>query len=79
MRNAACSRDRGRIANTEGDTAVQLETACRAGIVLGAGDASHRIDAAARGPAPGPRLRARACRASAGAASPRRTSTCASA
>ncbi|PRH31004.1 hypothetical protein C6T71_02540 [Burkholderia multivorans] len=78
MRNAVCSRDRGRIADTEGDTGVQLETACRAGIVRGADDASHRIDAAARGLAPGPRLRARARRASAGA-SPRRTSTRASA
>ncbi|PRG30055.1 hypothetical protein C6T52_28335 [Burkholderia multivorans] len=59
---------------------MQLETACRAGIVLGAGDASHRTDAAARGPAPGPRLRTRARGASASAgASPRRTATCASA
>ncbi|PRH04287.1 hypothetical protein C6T61_20225 [Burkholderia multivorans] len=59
--------------------ACNWKLACRAGIVLGAGDASHRIDAAARGPAPGPRLRTRARGASAGAASPRRTSTCASA
>ncbi|PRF71577.1 hypothetical protein C6Q12_24780 [Burkholderia multivorans] len=59
---------------------MQLETACRAGIVLGAGDASHRIDAAPRGPAPGPRLRTRARGASASAgASPRRTATCVSA
>ncbi|PRE01137.1 hypothetical protein C6Q35_01565 [Burkholderia multivorans] len=60
---------------------MQLETACRAGIVLGADDASHRTGAAARSPAPGPRLRARARRASAGAgaASPRRTTTCVSA
>ncbi|PRG82157.1 hypothetical protein C6T58_11705 [Burkholderia multivorans] len=78
MRNAAHSRDRGRIANTGGDTGVQLETACRAGIVLGVDDASHRTGAAARSPAPGPRLRARARRASA-AASPRRTTTCLSA
>ncbi|PRF33506.1 hypothetical protein C6Q10_24795 [Burkholderia multivorans] len=79
MRDAACSHDRGRIADTEGDTGVQLKIACRAGIVLGADDASHRTDAAARSTAPGPRLRARARRASAGAASPRRASTCASA
>ncbi|PRE18680.1 hypothetical protein C6P78_07855 [Burkholderia multivorans] len=79
MRNAACSRDRGRIADTEGDTGVQLETACRAGIVLGVDDASHRIGTAARSPAPGLRLCARARRASAGAASPRRTTTCVSA
>ncbi|QET33991.1 hypothetical protein FOB31_30480 [Burkholderia multivorans] len=77
MRNAACSRERGRIADTEGDTGVLLETACRAGIVRGADDASHRTGTAARGPKPGPRLRARARRAS--AASPRRTSTCMSA
>ncbi|AYY57188.1 hypothetical protein EGY20_04965 [Burkholderia multivorans] len=59
---------------------MQLKTACRAGIVLGVDDASHRTGTAARGSAPGPRLRTRARGASASAgASPRRTSTCASA
>ncbi|PRG33814.1 hypothetical protein C6T68_21290 [Burkholderia multivorans] len=59
---------------------MQLETACRAGIVRGADDASHRSDAAARSPAPGPRLRTRArCASASAGASPRRTSTCASA
>jgi len=35
---------------------VQLEATRRAGVVLGADDALHRTDTAARDPAPSPRL-----------------------
>ncbi len=40
----------------EGDNGVQLEATHRPGLALGADDASHRTDSAARNPAPSPRL-----------------------